>query len=131
MRRNGRVADCFLGEVTRRTGLVLDPYFSGTKVRWILDHTGMHGDARDGKLCFGTVDSFLVWRLTGGAAHVTDVSNASRTLLMNLENLSWDADLLGMFGVPEQVLPRLCENAEIYGYTRSVPGIPDGVGCCW
>lgn len=115
------------GEVTRRTGLVLDPYFSGTKVRWILDHAGAHSDARDGKLCFGTVDSFLVWRLTGGAAHVTDVSNASRTLLMNLENLSWDGDLLGIFGVPEQVLPRLCGNAEIYGYTRSVPGIPDGV----
>lgn len=114
-------------DIQRKTGLVLDPYFSGTKARWILDHTEAHGRAARGELCFGTMDSYLVWRLTQGAAHVTDASNASRTLLMDLESLTWDADLLQTFGVPAAMLPKILSNAEVYGHTRGVPGLPDGV----
>jgi glycerol kinase len=114
--------------VRRKTGLVLDPYFSGTKVRWLLDHVkGARERAAAGELAFGTIDTFLVWRLTGGAAHVTDVSNASRTLLMDLESLSWDPEMLGLFGVPAGILPRICGSSEVVGTTRGVPGLPDGI----
>ncbi len=111
-----------------RTGLVLDPYFSGTKVKWILDHVaGARTQADTGDLAFGTVDTFLVWRLSGGDAHVTDVSNASRTLLMNLETLEWDDELLGHLSVPESLLPRICSSSEIYGRTRGLDILPDGI----
>jgi glycerol kinase len=114
--------------VRARTGLVLDPYFSATKLRWLLDHVkGARERAERGELAFGTVDTFLVWRLTGGATHVTDVSNASRTLLMDLATLAWDPEMLGLFGVPASVLPRICGSAEVVGTTRGVPGLPDGI----
>jgi len=111
-----------------RTGLVLDPYFSGTKVRWMLDNVaGTRERARQGKLAFGTVDCYLIWRLTGGAAHVTDVSNASRTLLFNLGSLAWDPELLARLHVPEALLPAVRGSSEVYGTTRGVPGLPDGI----
>ena len=108
--------------VRERTGLVLDPYFSGTKLKWLLDRVG-----RKPELAFGTVDSFLTWRLTGGAAHVTDVSNASRTLLFGLRSLDWDDDMLRLFEIPREVLPQARACAEVYGQTRGVAGLPDGI----
>lgn len=111
----------------RKTGLVVDPYFSGTKVRWILDELDAHGRAESGDLCFGTSDSFLVWRLTRGQSFVTDASNAARTLMMDLESLTWDAELLDALKVPLGMLPEICGNAEVYGHTRGVPGLPDGI----
>ena len=118
-----------LGDLFRRkTGLVLDPYFSGTKVRWILDHVDGAREAADaGGLAFGTIDSFLVWRLSGGVTHVTDVSNASRTLLMDLHSLDWDDELLGHLGVPRSVLPEIRSCSEIYGRTRGLSVLPDGI----
>jgi glycerol kinase len=113
--------------IQHKTGLVLDPYFSATKLRWILDHTDSHARAQNGDLCFGTIDTFLTWRLTQGRAHVTDPSNASRTLLMDLSSLSWDPDLLSTFQIPPQILPSIRSNAEIYGHTLGVPGLPDGI----
>ena len=112
----------------RKTGLVLDPYFSGTKVRWILDQVeGARQAATAGDLAFGTIDSFLVWRLSGGAAHVTDVSNASRTLLMDLQTLEWDDELLGHLDIPKDLLPRICSSSEVYGHTKGIPNLPDGI----
>ena len=105
--------------VTRKTGLVLDPYFSATKIAWLLDHVpGARARADRGELAFGTVDSWLIWNLTGGAAHVTDVSNASRTLLLDLATLDWDDELLRLFNVPRSVLPRISASSEIVGETR-------------
>ncbi len=110
------------------SGLVLDPYFSGTKLAWLLDHVpGARDRAARGELAFGTVDTWLVWKLTKGAAHVTDVSNASRTLLMNLATLEWDSGLLSLFGVPAGVLPRIGASAEVYGTTRGLAALPDGI----
>lgn len=112
----------------RKTGLVLDPYFSGTKLAWILRHNDTAARmARDGALAFGTVDSFLVARLTRGASHVTDVSNASRTLLLDIGRGAWDAELLGILGVPAGVLPTVVENCGDFGRTAGVPGLPDGI----
>jgi len=111
-----------------RTGLVLDPYFSGTKIAWQLDHVaGARARAEAGELAFGTIDSFLVWRLTGGAVHVTDASNASRTLLMNLKTGDWDPELADILSVPTAVLPEIRSCSEIYGATRGFPGLPDGI----
>ena len=105
--------------VTRKTGLVIDPYFSGPKVKWILDNVpGARKRAQKGELAFGTVDSWLVWRLTGGRVHVTDVSNACRTMLFNIETGGWDDDLLDMLGVPRAMLPELRENADDFGVTE-------------
>jgi len=104
--------------VRARTGLVLDPYFSATKAAWILDHVdGARARADAGDLAFGTVDSFLIWRLTGGAAHVSDVSNASRTALYNIHDNSWDAALLDLFTVPASVLPDVKDNSAAFGET--------------
>ena len=114
--------------VRERTGLVLDPYFSATKIAWLLDNKkGARERAGKGELAFGTIDSFLVWRLTGGKSHVTDVTNASRTSLLNLHSLAWDPELLELFKVPKQVLPEVKSSAEIYGTTLGVPGLPDGI----
>lgn len=119
--------------VRATTGLVLDPYFSGTKAAWLLDHVeGARDRAARGELAFGTIDSFLVWRLSSGAgagepAHVTDVTNASRTLLMNLRTLDWDEAMLSLFRVPRSVLPRIAGSAERVAETRGFPGLPDGV----
>jgi glycerol kinase len=114
-----------------RTGLVLDPYFSGTKLRWLLEHVdGLRSRAEQGQVCFGTIDSFLVFRLTGRQKHVTDVSNASRTLMMNLQTLTWDPELLQILGVPPAMLPEIRPSSEEYGTTRSVEGLPDGIPIC-
>jgi glycerol kinase len=101
-----------------KTGLVLDPYFSGTKVKWLLDHTpGLRARAERGAIAFGTVDSWLVWNLTGGRAHVTDYSNASRTLVYNIYDLRWDQELLTILGVPESILPSVHPSSKVYGQT--------------
>jgi glycerol kinase len=113
-----------------RTGLVLDPYFSGTKLRWLLDHVDGLRDRASGGACFGTIDSFLVFRLTGGARHITDVSNASRTLMMNLETLDWDAGLLDLLGIPPGLLPEIRSSSEVYGTTRGLSFLPDGIPVC-
>lgn len=103
-----------------RTGLVIDPYFSGTKIRHLLDEIpGLRGRAERGEVLFGTVDSFLIWRLTGGRAHVTDVSNASRTLLFNLHTLDWDDDLLGILRIPRGMLPEVLASSGRFGETAS------------
>ncbi|MFH1132438.1 MAG: glycerol kinase GlpK [Pseudomonadota bacterium] len=111
-----------------RTGLVLDPYFSGTKVRWLLDNiNGLRARAEAGEIAFGTIDTYLIWRLTGGKSHVTDVSNASRTLLFNLQKLAWDPELLNELKIPEKILPKVVASSEVYGVTKGVPGLPDGI----
>ena len=102
--------------VASKTGLRLDPYFSGTKIAWILDNVdGVRARAEAGKLAFGTVDSFLLWRLTGGRVHATDATNASRTLLFNIHTQEWDDELLAMFSVPRQLLPDVRDCADDYG----------------
>ncbi|MDQ1003489.1 glycerol kinase [Neobacillus niacini] len=101
-----------------KSGLLIDPYFSGTKVKWILDHVeGARDKAAQGKLLFGTVDTWLVWKLSGGRAHVTDYSNASRTLMFNIYELKWDDELLDILGVPKSMLPEVRPSSEIYGKT--------------
>jgi glycerol kinase len=111
----------------RTTGLRLDPYFSATKVEWILDHAaGSRAKARRGDLAFGTVDSWLLWKLTGGTVHATDPTNASRTCLYDIGRLRWDPWLLDLFGVHPSLLPEVRDSAGDFGRTRGVPGIPDG-----
>lgn len=103
-----------------RTGLVLDAYFSGTKIKHLLDTvSGLRSRAERGDVLFGTVDSFLLWRLTGGRRHATDVSNASRTLLFNIHKLEWDEDLLNILGVPRAMLPEVVSSSEVYGQTEA------------
>jgi glycerol kinase len=105
--------------VRAKTGLVLDPYFSATKLAWLLDQVpGARSRAGRGELAFGTIDSWLIWNLTGGAVHVTDVSNASRTLLVDLATLQWDDELLALLDVPRAVLPRIASSSEVVGATR-------------
>jgi glycerol kinase len=114
--------------VREKTGLVLDPYFSGTKMRWLLDNVrGARARAARGDLVFGTVDTLLVHRLTGGREHVTDATNASRTLLMDLRTLDWDAPLLDLFGVPRAALPRIAPSSGVVGETRGLGWLPDGI----
>ncbi|MBC7173986.1 MAG: glycerol kinase GlpK, partial [Polyangiaceae bacterium] len=113
---------------SERTGLVLDPYFSGTKIAWILDAVpGARAKAASGDLCFGTIDSWLVYRLTGGKIHITDATNASRTLLYDLRVGSWDEELASLIDVPTAMLPEVRGSAEVYGTTHGVPGLPDGI----
>jgi glycerol kinase len=110
------------------TGLVLDPYFSGTKLTWMFEHLkGARARAEKGDVCFGTIDTWLVYKLTGGQAHVTDVSNASRTLLMDLRTLAWDDELRSLLGVPAACLPQIRGSAEVYGTTRGMKSLPDGI----
>ena len=105
-------------EVQAKTGLLIDPYFSATKIAWILDHVdGARERAEQGELAFGTIDSFLLWRLTGGQVHKTDATNASRTLLFNLHTQQWDEDMLALFRVPEALLPRVEDSAADFGHT--------------
>jgi glycerol kinase len=114
--------------LTDRTGLVLDPYFSGTKVRWMLEHTpALKEPASRGELKFGTVDSFLIWRLSGGAAHATDATNASRTLLYNIHSMQWDDELLRYFGVPRASLPEVKPSVAEFGVTKGLDFLPDGI----
>jgi glycerol kinase len=111
-----------------RTGLLLDPYFSGTKLRWLLEHVkGAAARAERGELAFGTIDSFLVHRLTGGAVHVTDVSNASRTLLLDLASMEWHPELLSLLEIPRAVLPAVKGSSEVYGTTKGLRVLPDGI----
>jgi glycerol kinase len=114
--------------VRERTGLVLDAYFSGTKIRWLLDHVpGARGRAERGELAFGTVDSWLLWKLTGGGVHATDVSNASRTLCLNLRTVDWDDAMLALLEVPRALLPRVMPSAGVFGETVDVGWLPRGV----
>ncbi|HEV2301628.1 MAG TPA: glycerol kinase GlpK [Stellaceae bacterium] len=110
--------------VEARTGLVIDPYFSASKVAWLLDATpGLERRARDGEILFGTIDSFLIWRLTGGRAHATDVTNACRTMLFDIERLEWDEELLAAFGIPRALLPEPRDNDARFGQaTRELLG---------
>lgn len=111
-----------------KTGLPLDPYFSGTKINWILDHVdGARKQAERGELAFGTVDSWLLWKLTCGVKHITDVSNASRTLLFNIHTLEWDGELLELLNIPRSLLPEVRSSSEIYGGTDRFFCTP---GCC-
>lgn len=114
--------------VRDRTGLVLDPYFTGTKLGWMFDRVkGARRKAERGDAVVGTIDSFLVHRLTGGAAHVTDVTNASRTLLMDLRRRKWDEEMISLFGVPKEALPRIVPSSGVVGTTQGVKGLPDGI----
>jgi glycerol kinase len=113
-------------EVQERTGLLIDAYFSASKIRWLLDNVpGARARAAAGKLAFGTVDSWLIWKLTAGAAHVTDVSNASRTMLFNIHTLAWDEELLRLFDVPRAILPAVAASSELYGRTATALGIEE------
>ncbi len=132
-----------LERVSELTGLVLDPYFSGTKLRWLLDNVdGARARASSGELAFGTVDSYLIWRICGGQQqmrgsaksadpagppHVTDVTNASRTLMMDLQQLEWSTEMCELLGVPSACLPKICPSAGILGRTRSFANLPDGI----
>lgn len=112
----------------KKTGLIIDPYFSASKMRWLLDNvSGLRARSRRGEIRAGTIDSFLLWRLTGGRAHKTDVSNASRTQLMNIAKGEWDRDLLKLFQVPGEILPEIVASNEAFGATSGVPGLPDGL----
>src|SRR5262249_45222081 len=114
--------------LTERTGLVLDPYFSATKLRWLLERNlDWRPRAERGELAAGTVDSFLIARLTGGAAHVTDVTNAPRTLRLNIPWVAWDDELLRYFGVPRAMLPAVKPSAADFGVTRGLDFLPDGL----
>ena len=110
--------------IQQKTGLVIDAYFSGTKLKWILDNVeGARKKAENGELAFGTIDSWLTWKLTNGEVHVTDVSNASRTMLFNIHSLQWDEELLKLFNIPASVLPEVKPSSKIYGETGNI--IPD------
>jgi len=116
--------------VTQKTGLLLDPYFSATKIKWILDHVdGARDLAKAGDLAFGTVDSFLLWHLTGGKAHATDATNASRTMLFNIVKHEWDDELLSLFDIPKNILPDVKDNVATFGVTdKDVCGVSLPIG---
>lgn len=123
LKRQGREAD-----VRRKTGLLLDPYFSATKLEWLLQADPERARrAAAGELAWGTVDSFLLWRLTDGAVHATEPSNASRTLLFNIDQGNWDDELCALFGVPRDVLPELRPSSGVFGTTRGLDVLPDGI----
>ena len=106
--------------IKEKTGLVIDSYFSATKIKWILDHVeGAKAKAKAGDLIFGTIDSWLIWNLTKGALHITDVTNASRTLLFNIHTMEWDKELLALFNIPESMLPKVKPSSEVYGTTAA------------
>jgi glycerol kinase len=110
--------------IQQRTGLMIDSYFSASKITWILDHVpGARDLANDGRLAFGTVDSWLIWKLTGGRIHATDASNASRTMLFNIRTGQWDDELLGIFGVPQSMLPAVGASAQVYGEVTTTLGL--------
>ena len=116
LKQKGHAAD-----IQQRTGLVIDAYFSATKLKWILDHVdGARQKAENGDLCFGTIDSWLLFKLTNGKAHATDVTNASRTMLFNIHSLKWDDELLKLFDIPAAMLPEVKSSSEIYGYTEDI-----------
>ncbi len=107
-------------KIQEKTGLILDAYFSGTKVKWILDHVeGARERAKKGELCFGTIDSWLIWKLTRGRMHMTDVTNASRTMLFNIHDMEWDEELLDLLDIPKEMLPEVKQSSEVYGETAT------------
>lgn len=113
----------FTDYVQKRTGLLIDAYFSATKIKWILDNVpGARQQAAEGRLLFGTVDTWLIWKLTGGAAHVTDYTNASRTMLFDIEHLCWDKTICDRLGIPMAMLPKVCSCSEVYG-TVNIQGV--------
>lgn len=115
---NKLVSDGYKDMIHKKTGLVVDAYFSATKVRWILDNVpGAQERAEKGELLFGTIDTWLVWKLTGGKVHVTDYTNAARTMLFNIKDLVWDKEILDILNIPEAILPEVKSNSEIYGKT--------------
>jgi glycerol kinase len=115
-------------QITRRSGLVLDPYFSASKFRWLLHNTkGITPLLKQDRVAAGTIDSYLIWKLTHGAVHVSDISNASRTSLMNLKTARWDKKLLDLFEVPEKILPDIVPSSGVLGHTLGVKGLPDGI----
>ncbi len=122
-RRTAKICDQMKADglepyVRKNTGLVVDAYFSGTKVKWILDNVkGARLRAKKGELLFGTIDTWLIWKLTGGSSYVTDYSNASRTLLYNIKKLRWDTKMLNYLDIPKKMLPEVCSSSEIYGHT--------------
>ncbi len=124
-RRTSEYCDALKNEgllpvIKEKTGLIVDAYFSATKVKWILDNVqGAREKAEKGKLVFGTVDTWIVWQLTRGSVHVTDVSNASRTMLFNIHTLQWDNDLLELFNIPVSMMPKVCASSEVYGHTQT------------
>lgn len=114
----------------QKTGLVLDPYFSGTKLKWYLDNVkGLRAKVKAGKICFGTIDSWLIWKLTGGRSHAIDMTNASRTLIFNIRNKKWDPQLLKILGIPKSILPKVQNSGSIFGQTSSglIPRLPEGI----
>lgn len=117
---DGLKAQNLVQYIREKTGLIIDAYFSATKIRWILENVpGARAKAEAGKLRFGTVDTWLIWNLTRGEVHVTDVSNASRTMLFNIHTLQWDEDLLKLFGIPVSMMPEVRSSSEIYGHTKT------------
>ena len=124
-RRTSEYCDMLKGKgltdmIRSKTGLIIDAYFSATKIRWILENVPYAREkAEQGKLRFGTVDAWLIWMLTRGEVHVTDVSNASRTMVYNIHDLCWDKDLLELFGIPESMMPQVKSSSEVYGYTKT------------
>jgi glycerol kinase len=114
--------------IIEKTGLVIDPYFSASKLKWLLDNvSGLRGKVEKGEVAFGTIDSFLLWRLTGGVAHKTDVSNASRTQLMNIQTGLWDDELLKFFSIPINILPEISDSSGLFGVTHGLKFLPDGI----
>lgn len=118
----------FEDKIQQKTGLIIDAYFSATKIKWILDHVeGAREKAEAGRLAFGTIDAWLAWKLTGGKKHLTDVSNVSRTMIFNIHTKDWDDELLDLFDIPKSILPQVCSSSEIVGETHDdfcVPNIP-------
>lgn len=129
-RRTAAYCDSLKGHsewIHKKTGLIVDAYFSGTKIKWILDNVeGARDLATKGLLRFGTIDSWLVWKLTQGECHVTDVTNASRTMLYNINSLQWDDELLDLLTVPASMMPKVASSSEVYGYARVIGDIPIG-----
>ncbi len=114
--------------IRRKTGLLLDPYFSGTKIQWLLEHVpGLRKRVGSDLIAFGTIDSWLIWNLTGGKSHVTDLTNASRTLLLNIRTKKWDPELLRIFGVSARMLPEVRPSGSIFGTTQQIAGLPAGI----
>ena len=111
-----------------KTGLILDAYFSGTKLKWVFDnHPELLARAKNGELAFGTIDSWLIYKLTGGQRHITDYSNASRTLLFNIADLTWDCDLLDALEIPQEILPEVAPSSDLYGHTVKLGQLPAGI----
>ena len=125
----GELREAGLEELfTRKTGLLLDPYFTGTKLKWLFDNLpDLKNEAGSGKVLAGTVDSYLIWKLTQGKSHLTDVTNASRTLLMDLKTLQWDEELCSILEIPMNILPEIRGCSEIFGHTEGLPCLPDGI----